>query len=77
MTEATIKNPLGREIKITESTVIEYCTGCQREQRIECTFDVIQKCPECGASIVPCTLCSTGETNCWECAKIMYGGHNN
>jgi predicted RNA-binding Zn-ribbon protein involved in translation (DUF1610 family) len=40
----------------TVDTITEYCPCCEQEVTLANTFEV-QKCPNCGADILPCCLC--------------------
>mgnify|MGYP003288800029 CR=1 FL=1 len=45
------------EYRITnDKYTIEYCSSCEQEVKLKNEFK-IQKCPKCGAYIIPCNLC--------------------
>lgn len=52
-------------IKIIDiaTTTIEYCPHCGYDVVIDAKFEY-QKCPICGNSIVPCSLCIECKNNC-------------
>ena len=49
--------PSGDEIILTSNTVEEYCSCCDNEVEIKCTFTEKQFCPICNEPIKPCSLC--------------------
>lgn len=49
--------------------VIEYCSCCEQEVKINAVPCVLQRCPKCGAPIRACSLCDLNVVDCQECEK--------
>lgn len=43
--------------------VFEYCPYCENEVELKAELKV-QKCPQCGKWIVPCSLCENCKNEC-------------
>lgn len=72
-----IKNPIGQEIEIDINKCIEYCSVCDEDVEIDCQFDTLQHCPNCGNSIIPCNLCDLDTCNCGKCNTERKRKYNN
>lgn len=48
-----------------EDTCFEWCPKCENEVRI--STEGVSKCPICGRSIKPCSMCDMNEVNCSKC----------
>jgi predicted RNA-binding Zn-ribbon protein involved in translation (DUF1610 family) len=49
--------------------VIEWCSNCGQEVKIDAIPYVAQKCPNCGALIRACCLCDCDKVDCNKCEK--------
>ena len=49
-----------------ENYTYEVCPICDKEVRLEAEMK-IQECPECGAQILPCSLCDPDTCDCKNC----------
>lgn len=48
----------------------ELCPFCGYEVELKCIKYIRQKCPNCGKSILACSLCSSKEMNCNKCNSL-------
>jgi len=49
---------------------IEWCPNC--DQEVEIPAYGISKCPECGNSILPCSMCEPNHMDCTNCPYKKY-----
>lgn len=49
--------------------IIEWCSNCDQEVKIDAIPFIAQKCPNCGALIRACSLCDCDVVDCDKCEK--------
>lgn len=49
-----------------ENSITEWCPHCEEEVTLVGEFRV-QKCPNCGEDILPCSICSGYNSGCFSC----------
>ena len=49
--------------------VIEWCSFCENEVKINAVPCVVQKCPRCGKPIKACCMCDPDTCDCTKCER--------
>lgn len=49
--------------------VIEWCSHCEQEVKINAIKCTLQHCPVCGSPIRACSLCNQDNCDCARCEK--------
>lgn len=67
--EDDIENPHIIDLSVLPDTITEYCEHCEHEVELKLEFKV-QRCPECGKLITPCSICNSDLCDCSDCPLL-------
>ncbi len=57
----------------TNNKVWELCPHCEEEVELDAVKCKLQRCPNCGRMIKPCSMCDMDKCDCSRCDKRYNG----